>query len=239
MTRLRLCAIFSRINGQNGVNCVYKMYKRNQMTNIKRRILSGVILAPLFIASMFQTWVFAVVMCSVAVVMLLEWYDMAKSEMDYLFFGLPIVTIPIASLICVRFLDGGEYIVLSYFLIIWAIDIFAMLGGKIIGGAKLAPVVSPKKTWCGLISGALASAIALSLLSSIFPELSPPMSGFSLACFGFIFGLIEQCSDLFISSFKRKFDIKDSGVIIPGHGGVLDRFDGIILTAPILLYYII
>jgi phosphatidate cytidylyltransferase len=210
------------------------------MTNMQRRVISALVLAPIFIASiMLQPWLFAFLILAVALSMLIEWYDITQSKTNYLLLGLPIIAIPVASLICLRFMQDGQYAILTYFIIIWSVDSAAMFGGRSIGGPKLAPSLSPKKTWSGLLIGALAGGLAPLLLSLLLPNFNFPFTGLSLVIFGFGLGLVEQCSDLFISFFKRKFDIKDSGSIIPGHGGMLDRFDGIILTAPILLWLLI
>jgi len=206
------------------------------MNNIGTRILSAVILAPLFVACiMLSSNLFIGLMALISILMLFEWHDMVRSKTGYLLLGLAIIMIPILSLVHIRLMEGGDYAILIYFIMIWAVDSFAMLGGRKIGGMKLAPRISPKKTWSGLFCGASASAAVLLTMPLLLPTFPLPLSGYKLACFGFIFGVIEQCSDLLISYFKRRFNIKDSGIIIPGHGGMLDRFDGIILTAPIIL----
>lgn len=204
---------------------------------MQTRILSALILAPLFITSiLYSPTLFIWVMGLITIFMLFEWYDMTESSLGHLLTGLPIILLPVLSLIHIRLMDGGEYAILTYFAMIWAVDIFAMLGGRKLGGMRLALDISPKKTWSGLFCGAAACSITAFILSLILPTLPLPLSGYKLVIFGFAFGIIEQCSDLFISYFKRRFHIKDSGIIIPGHGGVLDRFDGIILTAPLLLW---
>lgn len=207
--------------------------------NMQTRILSAIILAPLFIISiMLSSTFFIWVIGFVAILMLFEWYDMTESSTKHLLAGLPVILAPVLSLIHIRLMKDGHYAILIYFSMVWAVDIFAMLGGKKLGGIRLAPTISPKKTWSGLFCGMIACAITLEILSTALPSFPLPFQGYKLLCFGLAFGIIEQCSDLLISYFKRRFHIKDSGIIIPGHGGVLDRFDGIILTAPLLLWLI-
>jgi phosphatidate cytidylyltransferase len=116
-----------------------------------------------------------------------------------------------------------------------------MFVGKLIKGPKLAPSLSPKKTISGLLGGVAAAAI-LPMLLNLVPAYS--IATYTSASkiillyqFAFL-GLTSQMSDLFISYFKRKFNIKDSGNLIPGHGGMLDRFDSIVLTAPIVAFYL-
>jgi phosphatidate cytidylyltransferase len=119
------------------------------------------------------------------------------------------------------------------FAIIWSTDIFAFFAGKILGGAKLAPKISPNKTWSGLFGGVIAS-MAIGFMSSFM---------FSGGVLFFIFlsallSIVEQISDLLESKFKRIFGVKDSSNIIPGHGGVLDRMDGMMLVAPLVLFLV-
>ena len=203
------------------------------------RVLSSLVMGPLFIvAIIFSKLLFCALMLLITIGMLYEWYNMTMSSTLHVLFGCIIVPISTISLAVIASAGENHWLLLAYFVTRWSVDSFAMIGGKNIGGPKLAPKISPKKTWSGLVSGIAGAAASVYLLSLI--------PGFSLQQFhcrshliiAVIFlALIEQMSDLFISYFKRKFAIKDSGTLIPGHGGVLDRFDGIILTAPLLLIY--
>jgi phosphatidate cytidylyltransferase len=107
-----------------------------------------------------------------------------------------------------------------------------MFGGKLIGGFKLVPVLSPNKTWSGLLCGCSASSLVCFALGHLLAINDFPIN---LALYGFINGFVSQASDIFISYFKRKCNVKDTGNIIPGHGGVLDRADSTIFSAPFLL----
>ena len=210
---------------------------KNIMSNIRTRILSSILLAPLFITSiLLSPKLFITVISIIAILMLLEWYDMAKSITMQLLIGLPIIILPTICLIHLRLLESGASLTLLYFLMLWSVDIFAMLGGKKIGGARLAPVISPKKTWSGLCCGIFGCIATLLITKAVMTTFPLSLGWMKLIGLGLCFGVMEQCSDLFISSFKRRFNIKDSGMIIPGHGGMLDRFDGIIFTAPMFLW---
>ena len=202
------------------------------------RILSALVLGPVFIiAIMFFKILFYILMLLITIGMLYEWYKMTKTSILYMLLGFIIVPIAPISLTIIASKDGNQWLLLLYFTIIWSVDSFAMIGGKSIGGPKLAPIISPRKTWSGLIIGVLGAAISGFLLSLI-PGFNVQFNCKTHLIIAVIFlALIAQMSDLFISCFKRKFAIKDSGAIIPGHGGVLDRFDSIILTAPLLLTY--
>jgi phosphatidate cytidylyltransferase len=166
--------------------------------------------------------------------MAIEWHGMTKST-KYLKYGFIIIPFPIASLIYLNHLTSNYAITLMYFFSIWSVDTFAMFGGKTFGGFKLAPKISPNKTWSGLILGCIASGIACYIISRIFYIYKFPVAFFT---YGLINGVVSQISDIFISYFKRKCNVKDSGNLIPGHGGVLDRFDSIIFSAPLLLLLI-
>jgi len=125
--------------------------------------------------------------------------------------------------------DGksGLYNILWLFLVVWATDIFAMVVGKKVKGPRLAPRISPNKTWSGLMGG----MIAASIISLIFAYIQDSAYLLLCAIFGAIFAIIEQMGDLLESMLKRKFGVKDSSQLIPGHGGVLDRIDGLLLLS--------
>lgn len=117
--------------------------------------------------------------------------------------------------------------VLWCFAMVWAADIMAYFAGRTIGGPKLAPSISPKKTWAGL-GGAVAGAALASLAVAWFAGID---AGLPLALLAAVLAVVEQAGDLFESSLKRAYGVKDSGTMIPGHGGVLDRIDGLIAVA--------
>lgn len=207
-------------------------------SKIELRLLSGLLIVAVFVTGIL--WIpplFKALMGLIAIGMLFEWYEMTKSSWLYLLIGLIIIPIPIISLIAVSMQSDSSCTLLTYFVIIWSVDTFAMIGGKNLKGPKLAPRLSPNKTWSGLIVG-ITAAGAMAVLLSTVPSFDLSNCYFldksHLILSSMFLATIAQVSDLFISYFKRKFGIKDSGNLILGHGGVLDRFDSIILTAPIL-----
>jgi phosphatidate cytidylyltransferase len=121
----------------------------------------------------------------------------------------------------------GAVAILWCLAIVWAADTLAYFAGRSIGGPKLAPVISPKKTWAGL-GGAIAGSAAASALVAAFAGL-PAIAALTLLAG--ILALFEQAGDLFKSALKRHYGVKDSGNLIPGHGGVIDRVDGLIAVA--------
>jgi len=215
------------------------MDKKNLIT----RTLSGAVIVLVFVSSiMLLRPLFYVVMLFVTIMMLLEWYNMTKDSLIANLFGVILIPLSSASLLIISQLDELGWLLLTFFSLIWMVDVNAMLSGKLIGGPKLAPRLSPNKTISGLVIGVFGATIIVNILSMIPGYQLPHLflnSHFSLSIFCLIMGSIAQLSDLLVSYFKRRFKIKDTGSIIPGHGGFLDRFDSIILTAPITALYLI
>ncbi len=130
---------------------------------------------------------------------------------------------------------GAFGLMLMLFGLIWATDTGAYYTGKSIGKTKFAPSISPNKTWEGTVGGLILAIVVATLFKTAFiPELTW-LDVFSLALLGGAWG---QMGDLLESAFKRSLGVKDSGSILPGHGGMLDRFDSIIFTAPAYYVYL-
>jgi len=120
--------------------------------------------------------------------------------------------------------DRGFYAVLFLFAIVWSTDIVAYFVGRAIGGPKLMPRVSPKKTWSGALGGtlaAVAAAVAFAVVLALHGVLA-------LAALAVLLSVCAQAGDLFESFLKRRFGAKDSSHLIPGHGGLMDRLDGFV-----------
>lgn len=141
-------------------------------------------------------------------------------------FGIAYVSFPALALLALREQPNGLLLALWTLATVWATDIGAYFAGRGIGGPKLAPSVSPNKTWAGLIGGML-TAFALGLILWRFAGLE-----LQLAFASPILAAIAQIGDLYESWLKRQAGVKDSGSILPGHGGVLDRLDGLVPVAP-------
>ena len=120
------------------------------------------------------------------------------------------------------------------FIIAWATDTFAYFTGYFLGKNKLCPTISPKKTVEGAIGGIIGSTVSCIVFSMYFIEANL----IYVALLGSIGSVIAQMGDLFASKIKRYIGIKDFGNIMPGHGGILDRFDSIIFVAPIVYYFL-
>ena len=130
--------------------------------------------------------------------------------------------------------DYNPNILIGFFLILWTNDTFAYLVGKTLGKRKLFESVSPKKTWEGSFGGAVFSIVLAYFLVRFFPELRKRDW---LVVAGIIV-LFANLGDLIQSKFKRSVYVKDSSNLLPGHGGILDRFDGVYLAAPFVYTYI-
>jgi phosphatidate cytidylyltransferase len=142
----------------------------------------------------------------------------------FAFVGVPYVALPVLALVLLRSHSiWGVHAIMWVMLVVWATDTFAYFAGRMFGGPKLAPVLSPKKTWSGLLGGMAGAA----LLSSIYAGFMLP-SWAGLALVAAALAVIAQIGDIFESALKRTYGVKDSGYLIPGHGGVLDRVDGLV-----------
>lgn len=140
-----------------------------------------------------------------------------------------------------RQLENGIYFVWLIFISSWISDTFAYLSGMLLGRHKLAPVLSPKKSIEGSIGGILGSALAGALFGLFL--YSKGIESMQFIIFGAVIGavgsVVSQIGDLAASAIKRNYEIKDYGKLIPGHGGIMDRFDSVIVTAPMIYFLII
>jgi phosphatidate cytidylyltransferase len=145
-------------------------------------------------------------------------------------FGIPYLGLGAVALVWLRqpSVSGGANVIVLL-LIVWSSDIGAYAAGRAIGGPRLAPRISPGKTWSGAVGGLLAAALTGFVASAILGH--GPISGRPVA-FALLIGVISQTGDLFESQLKRHFGVKDSGNLIPGHGGLLDRLDAVLTAAP-------
>ena len=142
--------------------------------------------------------------------------------------GIFYVFVPVMALIFLRQQQPGGFLLAFWTLsLVWATDIGAYFAGRSIGGPKLAPRVSPSKTWAGLGGGVLA-ALILGFVLHRFAGLP-----IQLAAASGLLAVAAQLGDLLESAMKRRAGVKDSGTLLPGHGGVMDRLDGVVAAAPL------
>jgi phosphatidate cytidylyltransferase len=138
----------------------------------------------------------------------------------------------------IRTLENGLYLAVLIFICSWGCDTCAYCVGMLIGKHKMSPILSPKKSVEGAVGGVLGTALLTVIYGLIFKEqMGLEQNGIIiLAVIAAVAGLISMVGDLCASAIKRNYDIKDYGKLIPGHGGIMDRFDSMMITAPIIYY---
>ena len=199
---------------------------------LQKRILSSLILIPIalfFIIKGSFLFNFFIIICFI--ITSYEWHKMSYKKPYYLI-GLLFLIISFYSAYKIRTTMNGDYI---YFIIILLICILTDIGGyifgKILKGPKLTKI-SPKKTYSGLIGGFLLSIGVLFFIFSLGLFIKPQELNSNIFILILLISAISQIGDIIISYFKRLSKIKDTGKIIPGHGGLLDRIDGMIFAFP-------
>ena len=190
------------------------------------RVLSAAVLAPIAIAAVyFGGWTFALFWGVAAGVALWEWVRIVGGPRNYIWILLGVLyaaLLLIAPVVLRADANYGIVAILFLFAIVWTTDIAGYFAGRAIGGPKLAPSISPKKTWSGAIAGLLSSMIVIALGARYVSDVRVvPLIGVAA-----VLSIFSQAGDLGESALKRLFNVKDSSQIIPGHGGVLDRLDG-------------
>lgn len=153
------------------------------------------------------------------------------------FFGVFYVAVMLSFIYQTRMLADGAYMVWLIFLSSWGCDTCAYCVGVLIGKHKMAPKLSPKKSIEGGIGGLAGAALLGALYALAINKWGGASAGvgeYALICF--VGGIISMIGDLAASAIKRNHEIKDYGKLIPGHGGILDRFDSVIFTAPVIYY---
>lgn len=179
---------------------------------------SGVLLGCLAVAAGLGLVGTGVLLCGFLGLFLGLW---AATRRGLLAAGILYIGLPLVCLLWLREQPGGRGQVLFLVLVIWASDIGAYVVGRLLRGPKLAPALSPGKTWSGACGGLLA-ALLVGLLSPV-----------GTAVLAVLLGIACQAGDLLESGIKRHVGVKDSGQLIPGHGGLLDRLDGLLAAAPV------
>jgi len=166
--------------------------------------------------------------------------DIKREELSKFFvfnFGIFYIPLLLSYLVCLRVYFGESYLsenlVLFLLLVVWAGDTGALYAGRRFGKKKLAPSISPNKTVAGTVGGLASSVIAGIICKVFFVDF---LSGFEILFFSLIIGITGQVGDLCESYLKRTLNIKESGCVIPGHGGMLDRIDSLLFAGPVFYY---
>ena len=207
----------------------------------KRYAVPGVVLLPLLLMALLQYAVttapdptLALVGGALGAALLLVSVLLIRrvggwSERLWAVVGIVYLGVPAVAFLALRDLPHGMQLVFWLVIVVVATDVFAYLSGRGLGGPKLAPRISPGKTWAGLAGGALGAV----LLGGLFAFLGG-WGWLQGGIFALILALVAQSGDLFESFIKRRAGVKDSGRLIPGHGGMLDRLDGYLFAVPTL-----
>ncbi len=196
--------------------------------------MSSAVLIPIVFGIIwFGGWLFTGFVTLCIVIALHEWMNIAKSLVLRIL-GIFYLSFSIFEIIYLRNSSEGLFYTFVFMLCIWASDSGAYLFGKTIGGPKMSPTISPNKTWSGYIGAILFPALVLLCFHFIFSE----SLSISSLLFGIAIGIAGQSGDLMISAMKRKAGLKDTGTLIPGHGGILDRIDALLLALPVYLAYV-
>ena len=208
--------------------------------NLAVRILTAFVAIPLVVIPLWfgGLW-FSALVGVIGVMLAYEWHQLVGSRwpFSWLAGGYLLIGLVLYSLWEIRMdSEYGLYHALYFLLAIWVTDTFAFFVGKTLKGPKLWPKISPRKTWSGFIGGVLTCCVFSLSWSLNFPDLWPEPR--QAAYFGLLFGALAQAGDMSISRVKRLVNVKDSGWLFPGHGGILDRMDGFLYTAPLYFFLI-
>ena len=182
----------------------------------------------------FESYGLMAVLVSLILVMFVYVFTYPKYHANHVmaaFFGVVYVAVMLSFILMTRNLPDGKFIVWLIFLCSWGCDTCAYCVGMLVGKHKMAPVLSPKKS----VEGGVGGVVGAALLGVIYAAATQgPMVEYAVICG--IGALISMVGDLAASAIKRNQGIKDYGKLIPGHGGILDRFDSVIFTAPVIYY---
>lgn len=202
------------------------------------RVASSLVLAAFaLLATYLGGWLFVGLWFLAALAIFLEWIAMTRYDPRWMAAGLAYAAvIAIVPPLVREHPQLGIVGILWMFAVVWFTDIVAYFTGRSLGGPKLWPSVSPKKTWSGFVGGLAAAVVAGAAVALIARRLGwdPPVPIFVVILLSALASVLSQGGDLAESALKRRFGTKDSGHLIPGHGGVMDRLDGFWAVAALM-----
>lgn len=219
------------------------------LSSLSLRLISSAILIPIVVSLVaVGEWFFIGFVALIIMIAFAEWTNIAKhmpikslSKVGLVIVGFFYLAFSFIEMSFLREQQNGLFWTIVFMMCIWASDSVAYLFGKTIGGPKMSPTISPNKTWSGyagaLFGPAILLFIAIHIATPDFLIEDTPDVWVTLAA-GILFGITGQSGDLMVSAMKRKAGLKDTGAIIPGHGGILDRIDALLLVLPVFLAYI-
>ena len=219
---------------------LYEFYRMIEKGGLGCYKWAGIILGILLSAAIFKgAYINLVIASSVIILFIIRIFEGNTSDNTFSYvsntiFGIVYVSFLMSYLGVIRASgDNGRELIFFVLLITWMGDTTAYYGGKGFGKHKLAPAISPKKTVEGAIIGLIGSIVGAIIAKSWFLDISI----LNAIAAGILIGVFGQFGDLSESIIKRNLQVKDSGGIIPGHGGILDRVDSLLFSAPVFYYY--
>lgn len=205
---------------------------------LRKRVLTALVVAPpCLFAAYYGSWPFMIMILIFFAIAMQEWFALAQKLGGMRAF-IPGTLYLLICFYCFYVVGAEKNIdALLLIVLIASSDIGAYFAGKTIGGPKMAKTISPNKTWAGLGGAVLAPAIVLLLAEILFLDyLQKGVYEYLLFfVFGCLIGLCGQLGDILVSLMKRKAKVKDTGTLLPGHGGVLDRIDSLLLASPVFM----
>lgn len=186
-------------------------------------------------AQYFDLLIIIFILCTVLFLLIVVISNYNFVDMAVTAGGVFYVSYFLSFLLIIEFLHEGPLFILSIIITIWVCDSAAFFFGKVFGKYKFAPTISPNKTWEGAIAGLVFAGMSFMFFGEFFIDSISIHNGLLL---GLIIGIFGQAGDLFESKLKRQANVKDSSNLLPGHGGLLDRFDSLIFSAPLVYTYL-
>lgn len=226
---------------------LYEFYTLSRKESIQPSIIYGISIGlMIFVANFFYVnevlpgKYFLLLIPLIAGIFIIELYKNADhpfTNIGFTILGLVYIAVPLSLSNQIVTDNTGNYnagLLLGFFILIWSYDTLAYVFGISFGKHRLFERISPKKSWEGFIGGSLSTIAIAYIVSLIFPVIS----FFDWAMVGLICAIAGTFGDLVESSFKRSIDEKDSGNLLPGHGGMLDRFDAVLFALPLFYVYL-
>lgn len=230
-----------------GLWCLYEFYGIVRSDAVKPNLVFGLLAA--FVLAVLsalhclgyipfvKVWAFVPFISLIFIAALYQKRSLPFHDIGYTLLGITYACVPFLFFVGLGFITGSynPYIPLGFLIMLWANDTGAYLSGRSFGKHKLFERISPNKTWEGFIGGVLLALVIALNLEQYFGTL-PKWQWASMAL---IIGVFGTLGDLVESMLKRSLGVKDSGNILPGHGGLLDRFDGLLMAAPLVFFFLL
>lgn len=218
----------------------YELLWRTHAVDEGKYVVSACVLSafvPFWAAYLKETWMLLLAVFALFVLLAAFWLSNEPkgkfSKLAITLFGATLIPLLFSTLVLLRQMEQGIILIFLPFISAWMTDTGAYFTGFFFGKHKLAPRISPKKTIEGAVGGVLICALSMALYAWICNTYFDGTFQIAvLGLTGLVLSVLSQIGDLSLSIIKREYNIKDYGVIFPGHGGILDRFDSVLFTAP-------